>query len=156
MREVLFLKETNKEIAIWEGAKLTKEQAFRTSGIKTVFWLSELDEKLNEIITQTQKIFLNKNMHSRSASQVETRDDRFRTMISSKFPEKEIHEVAPIMHKLRSIKSQVEVDLMQKACNITEKGLRRILPIIKPGIMEYEIEAELVHEFLINRSRGFA
>ena len=156
MREVLFLKETNKQIAIWEGAKLTKEQAFRTSGIKTVFWLSELDEKLNEIITQTQKIFLNKNMHSRSASQVETRDDRFRTMISNKFPEKEIHEVAPIMHQLRSIKSQVEVDLMQKACNITEKGLRRILPIIKPGIMEYEIEAELVHEFLINRSRGFA
>ena len=156
MREVLFLKETNEQIAIWEGAKLTKEQAFCNSGIKTVFWLSELDEKLNEIITQTQKIFLNKNMHSRSASQVETRDDRFRKMISNKFPEKEIHEAAPIMHKLRAIKSQAEVDLMQKACNITEKGLRRILPIIKPGIMEYEIEAELIHEFLINRSRGFA
>ena len=156
MREVLFLKETNEHIAIWEGAKLTKEQAFRNSGIKTVFWLSDLDEKLNEIITQTQKIFLNKNMHSRSASQVETRDDRFRIMISNKFPNKEIHEVAPIMHELRSIKSQEEVELMQQACNITEKGLRRILPIIKPGIMEYEIEAELVHEFLINRSRGFA
>ena len=95
-------------------------------------------------------------MHSRSASQVETRDDRFRTTISSKYPEKEIKEVAPIMHELRSIKSPLEVDLMQKACNITEKGLRRILPIIKPGIMEYEIEAELIHEFLKNRSSGFA
>ena len=156
MREVLFLKETNEHIAIWEGAKLTKEQAFFCSGIKTVFWLSELDERLNEIITQTDKIYLNQNMHSRSASQVETRDDRFRNMITNRYPEKEITEVAPIMHKLRSIKSQVEVDLIQKACNITEKGLRRILPIIKPGIMEYEIEAELIHEFLINRSRGFA
>ena len=95
-------------------------------------------------------------MHSRSASQVDTRDDRFRTLISSKYPEKEIKEAAPIMHALRSIKSQLEVELIQKACNITEKGLRRILPIIKPGIMEYEIEAELIHEFLINRSKGFA
>ena len=156
MREVLFLKETNEHIAIWEGAKLTKEHARNNSGIKTIFWLSELDEKLNRIIAQTENIYLNKNMHSRSASQVETRDDRFRAMIASKYPEKEIKEVAPIMHELRSIKSQLEVDLMQKACNITEKGLRRILPIIKPGIMEYEIEAELIHEFLINRSKGFA
>tara|TARA_B100002052_G_scaffold43020_1_gene35810 strand:+ start:452449 stop:453738 length:1290 start_codon:yes stop_codon:yes gene_type:complete len=156
MREVLFLKETNEHIAIWEGAKLTKEHARNNSGIKTIFWLSELDEKLNRIIAQTENIYLNKNMHSRSASQVETRDDRFRTLISSKHPEKEIKEAAPIMHELRSIKSQLEVDLIQKACNITEKGLRRILPIIKPGIMEYEIEAELIHEFLINRSKGFA
>ena len=156
MREVLFLKETNEHIAIWEGPKLTKEHASNNSGIKTIFWLSELDETLNRIIAQTENIYLNKNMHSRSASQVETRDDRFRAMIASKYPEKEIKEVAPIMHELRSIKSQLEVDLMQKACNITEKGLRRILPIIKPGIMEYEIEAELIHEFLINRSKGFA
>lgn len=156
MREVLFLKETNEHIAIWEGSKLTKEQAFSNSGIKTVFWLSQLDKKLNEIITQTEKIYLNKNMHSRSASQVETRDDRFRHMMSNKYPEKEIQEVAPIMHELRSVKSPLEIDLMQKACDITEKGLRRVLPIIKPGVMEYEIEAELMHEFLINRSRGFA
>ena len=156
MREVLFLKETNEHIAIWEGPKLTKEHACNNSGIKTIFWLSELDETLNRIIAQTENIYLNKNMHSRSASQVETRDDRFRTMISIKYPEKEIKEVAPIMHELRSIKSHVEIDLIQKACNITEKGVRRILPLIKPGIMEYEIEAELMHEFLINRSKGFA
>ncbi len=156
MREVLFVKETNDHIAIWEGAKLTKEQVFHHSGLKTVFWLSEMEEKINEIINQADIIYLNKNMHSRSTSEVETRDDRFRTMICNKYPTKEIKEVAPIMHELRCVKSQIEVDLIQKACDITEKGLRRILPIIKPGIMEYEIEAELMHEFLINRSRGFA
>ncbi len=155
-REVLFLKETNEHIAIWEGAKLTKEQAFLRSGIKSVYWLSELDEKLTKIIAQTEKIYLNKNMHSRSASEVETRDDRFRLKFVKNYPEKVIEEVAPIMHQLRSVKSQLEVDLIQRACNITEKGLRRILPKIKPGIMEYEIEAELMHEFLVNRSRGFA
>ena len=156
MREILFLKETNKEIAIWEGAKLTKEEAYRTSGIQTVFWLSELESKLAELIAKADGIYLNKNMHSRSTSEVQTRDDRFRIMIKEKFSSKNIIEVAPIMHDLRYIKSKIEIALMQTACNITEKGLKRILPFIKTDVMEYEIEAELMHEFLINRSAGFA
>ena len=156
MREVLFLKETNEHIAIWEGAKLTKEGALKTSGIKTVFWLNELDDKLAELISKAAAIYLNKNIHSRAASKVQTRDDRFRNMIGEKFSNKEIKEVAPIMHELRSIKSEEEIGLIQNACNITEKGFRRILPMIKPGVMEYEIEAELIHEFLSNRSNGFA
>ncbi len=156
MREVLFLKETNKEIAIWEGSKLTKEEAFNTSGIKTVFWLSELEDKLDELIKKADAIYLNKNMHARSKSEVQTRDDRFRVMISEKFAGKEIKEAALIMHQLRYVKSDIEIALMQNACDITEKGLRRILPFIKPGIMEYEVEAELMHEFLRNRSKGFA
>tara|TARA_B100001758_G_scaffold247961_1_gene269258 strand:- start:16274 stop:17563 length:1290 start_codon:yes stop_codon:yes gene_type:complete len=156
MREVLFLKETNKHIAIWEGAKLTQEDAFIVSGIKTVFWLNELESKLKELISVCENIYLNKNMHSRSASEVQTRDDRFRNMIVKKFSNKTIKEVAPLMHELRAIKSNAEVALIQTACDITEKGLRRILPVIKPGIMEYEIEAELMHEFLKNRSTGFA
>ena len=156
MREVLFLKETNKHIAIWEGAKLTKDDAFKTSGIQTVFWLNELENKLAELISKADAIYLNKNIHSRAASKVQTRDDRFRLMIADKFSDKEIKEAAPIMHELRSIKSAQEITLIQNACNITEKGLRRILPIIKPEIMEYEIEAELMHEFLINKSNGFA
>jgi len=156
LREILFLKETNKEIAIWEGAKLTKEEAYNTSGIQTVFWLSELENKLAELIAKANEIYLNKNMHSRSTSEVQTRDDRFRIMIKEKFPSKNIIEVAPIMHDLRYIKSKIEIALMQTACNITEKGLKRILPFIKAGVMEYEIEAELMHEFLINRSAGFA
>ena len=156
MREVLFLKETNEHIAIWEGAKLTKEGALKTSGIKTVFWLNELDDKLAELISKAAAIYLNKNIHSRAASKVQTRDDRFRNMIGEKFSNKPIKEVAPIMHELRSIKSELEIGLIQNACNITEKGFRRILPMIKPGVMEYEIEAELIHEFLSNRSNGFA
>ena len=155
-REILFLKETNEHIAIWEGAKLTKEGALKTAGIKTVYWLNELEGKIAELIGKCNGIYLNKNIHSRSASAVETRDDRFRKMIADKFPVTTIHEVAPIMHELRAIKSNFEIKLMQNACDITEKGLRRILPFIKPGVTEYEIEAELMHEFLKNRSNGFA
>ena len=155
-REILFLKETNEHIAIWEGAKLTKESALKTAGIKTVYWLNELEGKIAEFIGKCNGIYLNKNIHSRSASAVETRDDRFRKMIADKFSETTIHEVAPIMHELRAIKSNFEIKLMQNACDITEKGLRRILPFIKPGVTEYEIEAELMHEFLKNRSNGFA
>ena len=155
-KEILFLKETNEHIAIWEGSKLTKEQALRTSGVSSVYWLSEMEDKLKKLINKSNGVYINKNIHSRSASEVETRDDRFRNMITKKFSVKEILEVAPIMHELRSIKSSTEIDLMQNACNITEKGVRRILPFIKPGVSEYEIEAELMHEFLRNRSTGFA
>ena len=155
-REMLFLKETSALIAIWEGEKLTKDNAFNTSGIKTVYWLEELEGKLKELVGKADRVYLNKNMHSRSTSQVQTRDDRFRLMIEEKFSGKEIKEVAPIMHELRYVKSEIEISLMQKACDITEKGFRRILPFIKPGVMEYEIEAELMHEFLRNRSAGFA
>jgi Xaa-Pro aminopeptidase len=156
MREVLFLKETNELIAIWEGTKLSKAAAFTVSGIKTVFWLNEFENILIDLVQKASFIYLNKNIHSRSASNVQTRDDRFRLMIQEKFPNKLLKEVAPIMHQLRCIKSSAEISLMQNACDITEKGFRRILPIIKPGVMEYNIEAELIHEFLNNRSSGFS
>jgi Xaa-Pro aminopeptidase len=156
MREILFLKKTDEHIAIWEGEKLTKKNALKTSGINTVFWLDELENKINELVSSADAVYLNKNIHARATSKVQTRDDRFRLMIAQRFPTKLIKEVAPIMHQLRSIKSSTEISLMKNACNITEKGLRRILPIIKPGVMEYEIEAELMHEFLSNRSNGFA
>jgi len=156
VQEMLFLKETNEQIAIWEGAKLDKELAQKNSGIEKIYWLNQMDEVLNINIEKANKIYLNKNIHSRSTSEVETRDDRFRKTLTKRHPKKEIIEVAPIMHELRFIKSEIEIELMKHACDITEKGLRRILPIIKPGIMEYQIEAELMHEFLSNRSAGFA
>tara|TARA_B100001250_G_scaffold404573_1_gene420770 strand:+ start:930 stop:2219 length:1290 start_codon:yes stop_codon:yes gene_type:complete len=155
-KEILFLKETSELIAIWEGAKLSKSEAFATSGIKSVYWLNEFEGKLNSLMKKCDGVYLNENVHSRATSEVETRDDRFRNMVTHKFSEKEIKQVAPIMHDLRSIKSETEIALIQNACNITESGFRRILPFIKPGIMEYEIEAELIHEFLRNRSSGFA
>ena len=156
VEEMLFLKETNEHIAIWEGAKLDKELAQKNSGVENIYWLNQMDEVLNINIEKANKVYLNKNIHSRSTSEVETRDDRFRKTLTKKHPKKEIVEVAPIMHELRFIKSEIEIELMRHACDITEKGLRRILPIIKPGIMEYQIEAELMHEFLSNRSAGFA
>lgn len=155
-KEILFLKETSELIAIWEGAKLSKSEAFAASGINSVYWLSEFDDKLTELMQKCDGVYLNKNIHSRATAEVETRDDRFRKMIAEKFSTIEIKEVAPIMHELRSIKSEDEIALIQNACDITEKGFRRILPFIKPGVMEYEIEAELMHEFLNNRSAGFA
>ena len=156
MEALLFLKETNEHIAIWEGGKLTKEAAYKTSGIKDIFWLKDFDDKLDKLINKFGTIYLNKNIHSRAASNVETRDDRFRSVIKHKNLKNTLKEIAPIMHKLRAIKTEEEINLIQNACNITEKGFRRILPFIKPGIMEYQIEAELIHEFINNRSSRFA
>jgi Xaa-Pro aminopeptidase len=141
-KEVLFLKETNELIAIWEGQKLTKQTAFKTSGIKTVYWLSDFDKVLSNMIEKADSIYLNKNTHSRLTSEVETRDDRFRKKIIKKYPKQKINEVAPILHYLRSIKSENEIKLMQIACDITGKAFNRVLSFIKPGVTEYEIEAD--------------
>ena len=155
-REILFLKETSDLIAIWEGDKLSKKNAFNISGIKTVFWLTEFEEKLDQLLSEVDGVYLNKNIHSRATKKVQTRDDRFRLKIMEKYPDKKILEAAPIMHNFRSIKSRYEIELLQKACDITEKAFRRILKFIKPGVMEYEIEAEIIHDFLNNRATRFA
>jgi len=155
-KEVLFVRETNETIAIWEGAKLTKEQATATSGIKTVLWNQGFESFLKTVVFQAEHVYLNSNEHTRRYIDTETAEMRFNKNIISKYPLHKIERAAPIMHKLRAIKSNYEVDLIQQACNITEKGFRRLLGFIKPGVMEYEIEAELVHEFVRNRSRGFA
>lgn len=155
-KEVLFVKETSELIAIWEGAKLNKEQATETSGIKNVMWNKDFDMFLQSVIFQAEYIYLNSNEHTRRHIDTETLEMRFNKKIISKFPLHKVERSAPIMHKLRAIKSKYEVELIQQACNITEKGLRRLLGFVKPGVMEYQIEAELVHEFISNRSRGFA
>lgn len=155
-REVLFLKETSELIAIWEGAKLNKKQAFEVSGIKTVYWLDQFETVLKSLMSEANHVYLNANEHLRARIVVETRDVRFNNWIQKEYPLHSYERSAPIMHYIRSIKHQVEVDLIQNACNITEKGFRRLLDFVKPGVMEYEIEAELIHEFVRNRSRGFA
>lgn len=155
-REVLFLKETSDLIAIWEGAKLTKDQAFEVSGIRTVYWLDKFETIFNNLVCEAERIYLNTNEHLRANTEAETREDRFIAKWKARYPAHEYERSAPIMHKIRSVKHSIEIELMQKACKITEKGVRRILPFIKPGVMEYQIEAELMHEFLNNRSQGFA
>jgi Xaa-Pro aminopeptidase len=155
-REVLFLKETSELIAIWEGEKLTKQTAFETSGIQTVYWLQQFPTIFKQLMAEAQGIYLNTNEHLRANTEVETREDRFIKQVKQDYPAHQVHKAAPIMHKIRSIKHQIELELMQTACNITEAGVRRLLGIIKPGVWEYEIEAELAHEFLRKRSKGFA
>ena len=155
-KEVLFLKETSDLIAIWEGEKLTKQAALETSGIKTVYWLQQFPTIFKQMMAEAKGIYLNTNEHLRASTEVETREDRFIKKVISDFPAHQVFKSAPIMHKLRSIKDTIEIELMQKACKITEAGVRRLLGFIKPGVWEYEIEAELAHEFLRNRSKGFA
>ena len=155
-REVLFLKETNERIAIWEGEKLTKEAAYKTSGIKTVYWLQDLEKVLFEMMTQCDTVYINTNEHYRANVETETREDRFTKWLKQKYPAHSVAKSNPILQRLRSVKSQIELDLIQTACDITEKGFRRILNFVKPGVWEYEIEAEFIHEFLRNRSKKFA
>ena len=155
-REVLFLKETNEHIAVWEGEKLNKEQAFETAGIKTVYWLNQFDRVFKQMMSECDNVYLNTNEHLRADTTVETRDDRFISLVKADYPTHQVRRSAPIMHRIRSIKNNIEVELMQNACNITKAGVERILGFIKPGVWEYEIEAELMHEFLRSRSQGFA
>ena len=155
-REILFLRETNETIAIWEGEKLTKTKAFENSGIKTVYWLNQFPTIFKQLMAEAQGIYLNTNEHLRANTEVETREDRFIKQVKTDYPAHQVYKSAPILHKIRSIKESVELALMQTACNITEKGFRRILDFVKPGVWEYEIEAEFAHEFLRNRSQGFA
>ncbi|WP_339869433.1 aminopeptidase P family protein [uncultured Algoriphagus sp.] len=156
MREVLFLRETNEHIAIWEGHKYTKEEAEATSGIKNIQWLANFDQVFNTVMALCCNVYLNTNEHLRAGVVVETQDARFIKECKEKFPLHTYHRSAPIMHELRGVKEKEEIDQLQIACDITEKGFRRILSFVKPGVTEYEIEAEYLHEFVRNRSNGFA
>lgn len=155
-KEILFLKETSEHIAIWEGEKLTKERAFEVSGIKTVYWLADFEKILFELMTYAETIYINTNEHYRQSVETETRETRFVKWWKEKYPAHNVAKSNPILQRLRSVKEQEEIDLMQTACNITEKGFRRLLSFVKPNVTEYEIEAELIHEFIRNRSKGFA
>ena len=155
-REMLFLTETNEHIAIWEGEKLTKDAAFKTSGIKTVYWLQDLEKVFAEIMTQCDTVYVNTNEHYRANVVTETREDRFTKWWKNKYPAHRVAKSNPILQRLRAVKDAIEIDLIQKACDITEKGFRRVLNFVKPGVWEYEVEAEYIHEFIRNRSKKFA
>lgn len=155
-REMLFLTETNDHIAVWEGEKLTKEKAFEVSGIKNVFWLKDFEKVFFEVMTQCQTVYFNTNEHYRANVETETREARFIKWCKENYPAHRVAKSNPILQKLRSIKDPIELDLMQQACDITEKAFRRALKFVKPGVWEYEIEAEYWHEMIRNRSRGFA
>lgn len=155
-REVLFLRETNEHIAIWEGEKLTKERALEVSGIKSVYWLSDFPTIFRKLMVEAENVYINNNEHYRASIETETREDRFIKKLKQEYPAHQYLRSNPILQRLRSVKEPQEIALIQQACDITEKGFRRILDFVKPGVWEYEIEAEFAHEFLRNRSKGFA
>ncbi|MCE7994495.1 MAG: M24 family metallopeptidase [Roseivirga sp.] len=155
-REVLFLKETSELIAIWEGHKYTKEEAQESSGIKTVVWKEDFERILSTVLAESDHIYLDTNEHIRSGSDVQTRNDRFILWCKEHHPLYKYERLAPIMYDLRAVKETRETELLQQACHITAKGFRRVLGFIKPGVWEFEVEAEYIHEFKRNRSRGFS
>ena len=156
LKEILFLKETNEHIAIWEGEKLTKDRAFEVSGIKSVIWLQDFYKTLKEVMAYAETMYINTNEHYRASIETETREARFVKWWKENYPAHKVEKSNPILQRIRSIKESEELDLIQEACNITEKGYRRVLQFVKPSVTEYEIEAEFAHEFLRNRSKGFA
>jgi Xaa-Pro aminopeptidase len=155
-KEILFVQETNEHIAIWEGEKLNKAQATTVSGIENVVWVNNFKSTLQQFVFQAEAIYLNANEHARQGNVTQTHQDRFNAWVKEKYTLHKIERSAPIMHTIRAIKTEHELALIQQACNITEKGFRRLLGFVKPNVMEYEIEAELIHEFVRNRSQGFA
>jgi len=155
-KEILFLKETSETIAIWEGAKLTKEEARQQTGIPTIYWLSDFERVLNTLLSEAKSVYLNSNEHTRASVEVETREARFSKWLRNKYPLHPVERSAPIMHRIRAIKTKHETDQLQKAIDITRDGFNRVMKFVKPGVMEYEIEAEYMHEFLRQGSRGFA
>ena len=155
-KELLFLTETNDLIAVWEGEKLTKNEAFEVSGIKTVYWLSEFDTIMKSLMSQTENVYLLTQEHLRRNTPVQTREMRLNAELKIIYPNHNYKRSAPYLNKLRSVKTALEIEVMKIAAEITAAGFNRVLKFLKPDCWEHEIEAEFIHEFVKRRSRGFA
>jgi Xaa-Pro aminopeptidase len=153
LHEVLFVREPNEHLRIWEGHKLSKEEATKISGIKNVKWLADFRGVFHALMCESEHVYLNTNEHARAVVEVETRDARFVRECLARYPLHDYHRLARVMHELRVVKSSLEVDLIAQACRITDQGFRRVLKFVKPGVNEAEIEAEFAHEF--TRHKGF-
>ena len=153
-REILFLRETSEQIALWEGKKYTREEATAISGVRTVLWNAEFESVFRNLAYQAERMFLNTNEHPRASAVVETRDARFMKWCRRAFPLHRYDRLAPIMHGLRAVKAPAEIALIRQAVEISGQAFRRLLGFIRPGVWEFEIEAEIWHEFLRRRSRG--
>jgi Xaa-Pro aminopeptidase len=155
-REVLFLRETNEHIAVWEGHKYTKEEATAASGVKTVLWLDSFETVMKDLMAKVEHVYLSSNENIRFMSPVPYRDLRFAEEWKNKYPLHKYERAAPLVTSLRVSKSAEEIELISEACHITGKGFERVLHFMKPGVMEYEVEAEIIHEFIRNRASGHA
>jgi Xaa-Pro aminopeptidase len=155
-REILFVRETSELIAIWEGAKFSQKEASELSGIATVLWTTSYEATIKRLVPQCEHLYLNSNEHLRQGNEVETREERKNKEMRAQFPLHSVKRSAPIMHRIRSRKTKEEVAQIQRAIAITGKAFERVCGFVKPGVKEYEIEAEISHEFLRNGSRGHA
>ena len=152
-REVLFLREPSEHLKTWEGAKLTKEQAREVSGVERIRWLSDLPAALRALMCESERVYLNSNEHERAAYEVEDRDLRLARGLIARYPLHRYERLAPLLRRLRAVKSPAEVAIIQQAVDITDAGLRRLLATLRPGVMEFELEAELAAEFIRRRGR---
>lgn len=155
-REMIFVKETSEQIAIWDGARLNPNQVFEVSGISKVFWYHEFWKTIHAAFLLAENIYINLNENDRFTDKVSYANLRFANEIKAKYPAHNFKRSAPILANLRMRKEPQEIDQLKEAIAITKKGFERLLGFVKPGVWEYEIEAELIHEFIRNRSRGFA
>ncbi len=155
-QEVAFITKPTERSKVWDGHHYTKEEAAKISGIDKICWLDEMDSLLHELIVMAKRIYVNTNENDRFQSEVPSRNLRFAQALQQRYPAHKYHRAQPIMKNLAMIKSQYEIDLIQKACDITDKGFQRILDFVRPGVAEYEIEAEITHEFIRNRANGHA
>ncbi len=154
--EIAFIKKTDNYIATWEGHKYTKEEARAVSGIEKIYWLDEMENILHELILLSKRIYVNNNENDRYLTDIESKDLRFTKHLQARYPAHKYHRSQPILRKMAMIKSKYELELIQQACTITEKAFHRVLEFVRPGVMEYEVEAEIIHEFLRNRANGHA
>lgn len=151
-REILFLRETSPLIATWEGHKLTKDEARALTGIQNIQWVSEFPKLFHRLMCECEHVYLNSNEHKRAVVEVETRDAKFIADCRRRYPLHQYHRLARLMHELRITKTRQEIDLIQKACDITGAGFARVCKFVRPGVTETDVEAEFAHEFI--RSRG--
>ncbi len=154
-RELLFLRETSEELAVWEGHKLTKDEARKVTGIQQIHWLQDFPRLFHRLMCECEHVYLNTNEHKRAVIEVETRESRFIADTLHRYPLHDYQRLARVMHQLRVVKSDLEVDLIRKAAALTKRGFDRVLRKVKPGVSETAIEAEFAHEF-IRRGGRFA
>jgi Xaa-Pro aminopeptidase len=151
LREVLFIRESSELLKVWEGYKHTKEDAAKVSGIRNVKWLSEFESVFHRAMCEADTVYLNSNEHPRASVVVQTRDARFVAECQRRYPLHRYERLGRLMFKLRGVKTKREIELIRKAADVTAKGFRRVAQMVKPGVMEYEVQAEFAHEFLRNR-----
>ena len=155
-REVFFTIKPNEMLETWTGHKYTADEIRAISGIETIKWIDDFDLTIRELILTSNNLYLNLNEYGKYIPDVNYRDYNMVTFLKENYPLHNYKRLAPLITQLRLVKSEAEISLMQEACNITASGFKRVLRFVKPGIMEYEVEAELSHEFISKGARGHA